>query len=36
VKDSDDPEDIALYLETFPQGAFAAEAKKRIAELKKA
>ena len=34
VKDSDDPEDIALYLETFPPGAFAAEAKKRIEELK--
>jgi eukaryotic-like serine/threonine-protein kinase len=33
VKDSDDPDDIALYLEQFPQGVFIAEAKKRIAEL---
>ena len=35
VKDSDDPEDIALYLETFPHGAFASEAKKRIDALRK-
>jgi serine/threonine-protein kinase len=33
VRDSDDPDDIALYLEQFPQGAFVAQAKKRIAEL---
>ena len=33
VKDSDDPGDLELYVETFPQGVFVAEAKKRIAEL---
>jgi eukaryotic-like serine/threonine-protein kinase len=33
VKDSDDPGDLELYVETFPLGVFVAEAKKRIAEL---
>ncbi len=33
VKDSDDAEDLKLYLEQFPHGIFAAEAKKKIAEL---
>jgi serine/threonine protein kinase len=33
VKDSDDAEDLKLYLEQFPSGKFAAAAKKRIAEL---
>jgi len=33
VKDSDDAEDLKLYLEQFPHGTFAAEAKKKIAEL---
>jgi serine/threonine protein kinase len=35
VKDSDDPDEIELYLEQFPNGVFAAEAKKKIAALKK-
>ncbi len=34
VKDSDDPDDLALYVEQFPQGMFAALAKKRIAKLR--
>jgi|SoiMethySBSTD1v2_1073268.scaffolds.fasta_scaffold188200_4 serine/threonine-protein kinase len=34
VKDSDDPDDVKLYLEQFPTGAFAELAKKKIAELK--
>jgi serine/threonine-protein kinase len=34
VKDSDDPEDLALYVEQFPQGAFVALAQKRMAELR--
>jgi len=33
VKDSDDPDEIGLYLEQFPNGAHAAEAKRRLAEL---
>ena len=33
VKDSDDPDDVKLYLEQFPNGAFAEQAKKKIAEL---
>jgi len=33
VKDSDDPEDLKLYMEQFPHGAYVALAKKRIAEL---
>ncbi|HEV3007519.1 MAG TPA: serine/threonine-protein kinase [Burkholderiales bacterium] len=34
VKDSDDPEDLALYLEQFPAGVFAALARKRVAKLR--
>jgi serine/threonine-protein kinase len=34
VKDSDDPEDLALYVEQFPSGAFVELAKRRIAELR--
>ena len=33
VKDSDDPDDVKLYLEQFPDGTFAEQAKKKIAEL---
>jgi len=33
VKDSEDPDELSLYLEQFPNGQFAAEAKRRIAEL---
>ncbi|HUQ26374.1 MAG TPA: serine/threonine-protein kinase [Burkholderiales bacterium] len=33
VKDSDDPDDVKLYLEQFPNGTFADQAKKKIAEL---
>jgi len=33
VKDSDDPEDLKLYLEQFPRGIFVDEAKKKIAAL---
>ena len=33
VKDSDDPEDLKLYLEQFPRGKHADESKRRIAEL---
>ena len=33
VKDSDDPEDLKLYIEQFPRGAFVAQAKRRIAAL---
>jgi serine/threonine-protein kinase len=36
VKDSNDPDDIALYLEQFPQGTFVALARKRLEQLKKA
>jgi serine/threonine protein kinase len=35
VKDSDDPEEVGLYLEQFPNGAFAAQAKEKIAALTK-
>ena len=35
VKDSDEPEDIELYLEQFPRGVFAQQAKDRLAALKK-
>jgi serine/threonine-protein kinase len=35
VKDSDDPEEIALYMDQFPGGAFVDLATRRIAELKK-
>jgi len=34
VRESSDPDDFDLYLEQFPGGAYAAEAKKRKAELK--
>jgi serine/threonine protein kinase len=33
VKDSDDPEDLKLYIAQFPRGKFVAEAKTRIAAL---
>ena len=33
VKDSDDPEDLKLYLEQFPRGVYAEEAKKKISAL---
>ena len=33
VKDSEDPEDLKLYVEQFPHGKFAAQAKKKIAAL---
>ena len=33
VKDSDDAEDLKLYIEQFPQGKFAEQAKRRIAAL---
>ena len=33
VKDSDDPEDLKLYVEQFPRGKHAEEARRRIAEL---
>jgi serine/threonine-protein kinase len=33
VKDSDDPDDVKLYLEQFPDGTFAEQAKRKIAEL---
>ncbi|MSQ64722.1 MAG: serine/threonine protein kinase [Betaproteobacteria bacterium] len=33
VKDSEDPEDLKLYLEQFPRGAFVEQAKRRIAAL---
>jgi serine/threonine-protein kinase len=33
VKDSTDPDEIGLYIEQFPQGAFVAQAQKKIAEL---
>src|SRR5262245_6057243 len=35
VKDSDDPDDLALYVEQYPAGIFVAEANKKIAALKK-
>ena len=35
VKDSDDPDDVKLYLEQFPTGLFAEQAKQKIAALKK-
>ena len=34
VKDSDDPDEVALYIDQFPQGAFVALAEKKIAELR--
>ena len=35
VKDSDDAEEVGLYLEQFPNGFFVAQAKERLASLKK-
>jgi serine/threonine-protein kinase len=35
VKDSDDPEEVGLYLEQFPNGAFAEPARQKIGTLKK-
>jgi len=34
VKDSDDPEEVELYIEQFPQGAFVELARKKIAALR--
>jgi serine/threonine protein kinase len=34
VKDSDDPDDLGLYVEQYPAGVFVAEANKKIAELR--
>ena len=33
VKDSDDPEEIQLYIEQFPRGEFVDMARRRMAEL---
>jgi serine/threonine-protein kinase len=33
VKDSDDPEELELYIEQFPQGVYVELARKKIAEL---
>jgi eukaryotic-like serine/threonine-protein kinase len=35
VKDSDDPDELELYIEQFPQGAFVELARRRMSELKK-
>ena len=35
VKDSDDPDEVELYLEQFPDGTFAEQAKQKLAQLKK-
>jgi len=35
VKDSTDADELSLYIEQFPNGAFVAQAKKKIAELTK-
>ncbi|HKU45847.1 MAG TPA: serine/threonine-protein kinase [Burkholderiales bacterium] len=35
VKDSTDPDEISLYIEQFPQGAFVAQAQTKISELTK-
>jgi eukaryotic-like serine/threonine-protein kinase len=34
VKDSDDPEELALYIEQFPHGAFVEQARRRVAALR--
>ena len=34
VKDSDDAEEIVLYIEQFPRGVFVAQAQRRVAELR--
>ncbi len=33
VKDSDDPEDVKLYIEQFPAGVFVEQAQRKVAEL---
>jgi serine/threonine-protein kinase len=33
VKDSEDPDELGLYLEQFPRGQFAEIARKKIADL---
>ena len=35
VKDSTDPDELSLYIEQFPQGAFVAQAQTKISELTK-
>jgi eukaryotic-like serine/threonine-protein kinase len=35
VKDSDDPEEVALYIEQFPRGGYVEQAQRRMAELRK-
>jgi serine/threonine protein kinase len=35
VKDSEEPEDVELYLEQFPRGVFAQQARDKLAALKK-
>jgi serine/threonine-protein kinase len=34
VKDSDDPEEVVLYIEQFPRGAYVELAQRRLAELR--
>ena len=34
VKDSDDPDELELYLEQFPEGAFVDQARKKVAALR--
>jgi hypothetical protein len=34
VRESEDPDDLQLYLDQFPHGAFAGLANKRIARLR--
>jgi serine/threonine-protein kinase len=34
VKDSDDPEDVKLYIEQFPAGVFVEQAQRKVAELR--
>jgi serine/threonine-protein kinase len=34
IKDSDDPDEVGIYLEQFPRGFYSEEAKKKIAALK--
>jgi serine/threonine-protein kinase len=33
IKDSDDPEELELYIEQFPQGVYVELARRKIAEL---
>jgi len=35
VKDSGDPEDVALYIEQFPEGMFVEQARKLIRSLRR-